>query len=282
VSTTRSTETPSEHQQRRLAQQKRNRRVARTAAIVVGVALVGSSLLQQSSGGYDAAPVLALLVVFFLSLGVLATILVTRGWRWPRMSAKLAGEVLESDRRAPVLYLRPFEADERKHWYAQRIAKAARSIGPVIAVGRPEENLPATPHIAREYLLDEEWHARVLELMRRAQLIVLHVGGSPGLAWEIEQAIGLGRPERLVVCLGPESVPRLGDSPRAGAAYQQFVAWFGHAFPKGLPRDPGASAFLTFTADWTPVPSHDLGRRPGPLAPGLRRLHESLTHVRVT
>src|SRR5690242_2371227 len=110
-----------EHQQRRRARQQRNRRIARVAGVGVGVALIGSSVLQKVAGGYGAASVLLLWLLLLLSVGCVTIILVTRGWNWQRMRARLAQEVRTSDRRPPVLYLRPFEVDERKHWYEKRI-----------------------------------------------------------------------------------------------------------------------------------------------------------------
>ena len=64
-----------------------------------------------------------------------------------RMRAKHADAVLEGDGRAPVLYLRPFEADNQLlranpglpflvNSYEQDLTRRLRKIGPVIAVGR--------------------------------------------------------------------------------------------------------------------------------------------------
>jgi hypothetical protein len=277
----RPSETSSEHSERRLAEQRRNRRVVRVVGPIIGSMSIASGLLQMTSGSDATASAMALWLILLLGVAVMFSLLVTRFWLWPRKRAKLAQEVLAADHRPPIVYLRPFEADRRKRWYEHRIARGVKALGPVVTVGRPEEKYPATPHIARRYLLDEEWRAHVLDLMRQAELVIVHVGTSAGLAWELEQAVGLGRPERLVVCLGPDAVPRLGGRRDAGAPYRQFNERFGRVFPKGLPQEPGRSAFLTFSSDWTPVPSIDLNGRGGHLNDHLHRMHRSLARVRL-
>jgi hypothetical protein len=106
-------------------------------------------------------------------------------------------EILPTARHTPVVYLRPFEVDRRNHWYEHRIVRALKKLGPVVTVGRPDEELPATPRMAHEYLLNQEWQHAILDLIGRAQLVVVHIGVSRGLAWELDQIRRQGRPKSL-------------------------------------------------------------------------------------
>ena len=62
---------------------------------------------------------------------------------------------------------------------------------------------------ARLYPRDDEWRATVSELMRRARLVVIRTGTTPGLQWEIEHAKRLVPPERLVFVSPPGRAPQL-------------------------------------------------------------------------
>src|ERR687891_1738659 len=124
--------------------------------------------------------------------------LVTRG---RRMRVSGAEHVLAEDVRAPIVYLRPFGADQAKianRWssrlrispreglettYEQRLARTLRKVAPFVAVGDPTERLPLVG-AARVYAADEEWQETVDELTDRAGVLLVHAGESEGLAWE--------------------------------------------------------------------------------------------------
>jgi len=112
-----------------------------------------------------------------------------------------------------VLYLRPFEDDQRqtamqehvlpgaaggvmgfvlsKRSAEEQIADALRPVGPLIAVGAPGERLPHVGAV-RMYLPkepNEGWQEPVRQLMRRSRLTVLTLGTSEGTMWELAQAL---------------------------------------------------------------------------------------------
>jgi len=151
-----------------------------------------------------------------------------------RLSAPKAAEVLEADRRAPVLLLRPFAEDDREPTQTfkppnsfryfipgstieERIVEVFASLGPVIAVGRPGELLPPVG-AARLYLGNDEWQPRVAELVKRARLVFLIVGATRGVRWEMEQLPLLTAPERVLLF-----VPGTTPAERA-QAYTAFRA----------------------------------------------------------
>ncbi len=76
-------------------------------------------------------------------------------------------------------------------------------VGPMVAIGKPGERLPELG-AARLYVDDESWKDTITALMRRAALVVIRAGNTTSLWWEVEQAMSLARPERVViVALGP-------------------------------------------------------------------------------
>ena len=239
-------------QRRRLDERQRTRlRNSGSAAVLYWITgtlvLLAGWVWAFVPGGFTFA-VIAALAGICLYLG-------TEGWsRWPRMAAPLASAVLSKDRRAPILYLRPFAADRRAAWYERRIALSLKGLGPVVAIGQPGEELPATQHIPREYVAGDQWQEHVINLISRAQLVVIQIGISEGLTWELTQVVRLVRPDQLLVCPGPKV--------RAGAdtelRYRQFREQLGPLFPKGLPNEPPEDAFIGFDPDWTPIPSRKL------------------------
>lgn len=274
--------------ERRLADQQRIRRRARTwwYGSVGGIGVVGS--LTGWVWPYYSPVVTAVPCILSCILWVRLNVVLGQGprhwwtWRgWAQMLTRLAPEVLSTDRRAPVLYLRPFEADRKGWWYEGRVARSVKRLGPVITVGQPGERLPATPYIAREYMAGDDWQARVVDLLGRAQLVIVQVGTSEGLAWELGQIVRLLRPDQLLVCLGPSRMPWLTGRGEATLRYEQFRGRFGPLFPKDLPAELPGSRFIAFGADWAPIPSHELNRNRSdhPLIGQLRRLHRRLGSI---
>jgi hypothetical protein len=115
------------------------------------------------------------------------------------------------DQRPPILFLRSFVDDELKPFEGLSQAYTLEEIvteqfwpfGPVIAIGRPGEPLPL-PGAARQYLLNQEWRSRVSELCGVAQMIVIVIGKSPGLRWELQQVISQGHASKLLL-VGPRA-----------------------------------------------------------------------------
>lgn len=224
--------------------------------------------------------------------------------RSKRYKALSAGEVIESDPRPPVIYLRSFKDDRRAsrqlylfrasnirmafHYFAawsevfhifdgaseeEVLAEVVNRVGPMIAIGRPGEKLPQLG-AARVYVENEEWQQRVHGFLDSASLVVLRLGETEGFWWEIEQSAKKLDPRRLVLL-----VPM---SPKKYAEFRDRAAEY---FPKGLP-DYHSSPFLRmfgarllgwvrgiiyFKTDWTPV-YVDLWRVKLPLKYKLRLL----------
>lgn len=122
-----------------------------------------------------------------------------------------------------VLYLRPFKKDisplrfirsnllrtlgdgiltKRPSLYTfeEDLADALVSVGKLIAVGSPrDKSLPLGA--TRMYVSQDRWKEEVRSLMERSRLVVLRLGVGQGIAWELEEARRLIKPERLVVLI---------------------------------------------------------------------------------
>jgi len=193
----------------------------------------------------------------------LSGVLIQRG---KRLRARGAVKVLVEDPRPPVLYLRSFRADQKTAEKVGRtlsvkgvdltiatteeeqIATVVGRVGPLVAIGRPDETLPLLG-AARMYVADDEWQARVLDIMHRAGIVLMRAGATEGFWWEVEQAVRDVPPERLLWLV-----------PFSNANYRTFAARANTVLPKPLPLEPGKlnrgvgslKAWIWFSPDWTP------------------------------
>jgi hypothetical protein len=180
-----------------------------------------------------------------------------------RLGAETADEILDSDKRPPILYLRAFDTDRSTLWYERRVRGALRKLGPLVAVGRPDDRRPLG-HASRAYPRSD-WKRFVLDLAKRAQLVVVRIGTAPNLCWELEQLVARESPEKLVLCLPKHplisyrALRALFDEARTPKGqYAAFKGRVEHLFPGGLPSEVGRSTFVTFASDWKPLPSANL------------------------
>ena len=117
--------------------------------------------------------------------------------------------VLADDVRPPVVFLRSFEDDEKlaylkadSSWYdfslESRLGDHFSSIGPFIAIGKPGDK---APHLgaARAAFSDEEWQGAVLGWMDQATLIVVMIGRTHWVEWELRRTIERGHPGKLII-----------------------------------------------------------------------------------
>jgi hypothetical protein len=98
----------------------------------------------------------------------------------------------------------------------EQIVAALREIGPVVAVGKPDEPLPEAGAI-RTYRPPDQWQDTVLEFMRRARFVFIVLGSGEGLVWELSQALRIVPPERLALVVFGELTPP--------ADYQRIRDW---------------------------------------------------------
>ncbi len=231
----------------------------------VGYGLFTAGSLAVSTAQRQGFEMQLAMQVLLLPCGLAALgagILILRHTR-PR-SARGAAQALLADGRRPVLYLRSFADDDTAarvddqapvniHSREEQLAGALGVFGPVIAVGRPGEPLPRLG-AARFYLPDDDWQPAVLRLMELSQLIVLRLGLSEGLWWEVEQARAT-QPARKLVLLALDGLSgvarRLDELLPAPTRLDEATA-----------GGPSTSAVITFDPEWTPH-VHPVGPVPG-------------------
>jgi hypothetical protein len=148
--------------------------------------------------------------------------------------------VLQRDERAPVLLLRSFGDDVirmPKPWWMLRLGRARTfeevlatelwRVGPVTAIGKPGERLPRVG-AAREYVTNELWKQRVAERVEEAQLVVMVIGTTEGLAWEVQHMLERGVAPKLLLAIPPRAAAarwevfrqHLGNFPESEALHE--------------------------------------------------------------
>ncbi|EST29083.1 hypothetical protein M878_21410 [Streptomyces roseochromogenus subsp. oscitans DS 12.976] len=237
------------------------RRPVFLAASGVGYGLFATGFFAVSMAereGYK-QPLVAQLLLLPCGLATLgAGLLILRRSR-PR-SVRSAAQALLADGRTPVLYLRSFADDATTaqvddgmpvnvHSREEQLAAALGAVGPVIAVGMPEEPLPRLG-AARFYLPRDDWQPVVLRLMELSRLIVLRLGLGDGLWWEVEQACAT-QPARKLVLMVPAGLPgvaeRLDEHLPTPARLDKTVAG-----GSPISSNSSISAVITFDPEWTP------------------------------
>lgn len=162
------------------------------------------------------------------------------------LSAKAA---LEGDRRPPIVYLRSFQADglfqpgtfflvndwlrtlsEKTAEYS--LSTALAPFGPVVAIGRPAEEIPEVG-AARIYVGDDHWRDLILDLLSEpGALAVIQAGATEGLRWELETVASKLRLEQILMFL-PFGLH--WSRSRRNTDYAAFRAWAADCSPAELP-----------------------------------------------
>src|SRR5205814_1123904 len=113
--------------------------------------------------------------------------------------------------------------------------------GPVVAIGRPEEEMPEVG-AARIYVGDDHWQDLIKDLLSdRGALAVFQAGGTKGLRWELETIAAMLQPEQILMFL-PFGLH--WSSYRRNAGYAGFQDWADSCFPAPLPDTLEASNFF--------------------------------------
>lgn len=186
-----------------------------------------------------------------------------------RMALERGRDVMELDSRPPVLFLRSFAEDgvneaPRSSWVIpglgltgrlmaeaiaaigtrteeERIEVLFAGLGPVIAAGFPGERVRHAG-AARLELGQDHWMEAIEDLIVRSRLVIVRVGESPGLEWEVQTVVARVEPSQCLLYLTYRE-----DRDELWARFCESVE--AH-FPGGLPNDVGRAVFLTFSKNW--------------------------------
>ncbi len=162
-----------------------------------------------------------------------------------RMSACDGRPIVLQNKHAPVLILRSFEDEalidprpfnQGQYRYEELLAGALKTIGPVITIGHPGDEIGYSG-AARLYVANSHWQQAVEYLMQRSAAVLIIVGQSEGLSWEIEQALVNIDRKRLLFFFPYVSKANLGAS-----RYENFKTLIARSFMLPATFDPLAEA----------------------------------------
>lgn len=206
----------------------------RGAAVIVGLGVAGSGLMIGVGAALLATAAGLVAMVHeqsltgmgqTLSFALLGSMIMTKS-RWPigfahRLLQPVVRARLEEDERRPIVLLRSFQDDSLKvrtpntqlvgletlagesySRFEEIIAWRAWRTGPVLAIGQPGTVLQPLG-AARDYFSDDEWQAAVDQRAADARAIVMVVGRSPGLVWEVRKILSEGHLAKTVFVLPP-------------------------------------------------------------------------------
>ena len=247
-----------------------------TQAIMFTVAPFAMVLFEMMKLAGILDPIAVAYLLLVILLGVISSLSpgLACWWIARRMTAPSVDESLARDPRPPVVFLRPFDDDGKQLegeglWYElrhslralfqkskeQRLEKILKKVGPLVAIGRPGEEL-AELGAARMYVSDADWQTVVEDFLKRAGLVVLQAGQSPGLKWEINKAVASVAPAQVLLFLPFRLVGRK----RREKMYQAFLSWAQSCFPSPFPEKLDRSFFISFQ-DSPPWEARPLMRR---------------------
>ena len=159
-------------------------------------------------------PPVPLTIIFAISAVILGTVISIVGLgsgprlrdRGRRLRAQDARLLIQKVGERPVLLLRSFEDEELvdprplnlfQQRYEETLSRALKQIGPVITIGRPGDDLGFSG-AARFYVSDENWQQAIRYLMMESAVVVIVVGRTGGLWWEIGTALECVLRKRLL------------------------------------------------------------------------------------
>ncbi|MGL5020210.1 MAG: hypothetical protein ACRDBP_18890 [Luteolibacter sp.] len=132
-----------------------------------------------------------------------------------RLEAPTLQELDEADPRPPVLLLRSFlddgfemESLESEHkntnviTFEELICCEVAGWGPVVAIGQSGEKMPQLG-AARAYFTNETWQGHALEMLDNSNVVLMVMGSTPSVGWELERILERGHMDKTIVILPP-------------------------------------------------------------------------------
>ena len=163
--------------------------------------------------------------------------------------------------RRPILFLRSFSTDSeelatggyfgKRKWSSEEIVCSVfEGVGPVVAMGIPSDRLLRVGAL-RFYANGRDWQPVVDELLRICSPIILRVGRTSGLLWELQRIASKGYLSKTVFMLIDEH-----GVPYGKREYEALCENFQKELGISLPRQAWDSSFIGFRLDGTPIVVH--------------------------
>ena len=139
----------------------------------------------------------------------------------------------------PMFWLRSHQAQ-----FEETLCEGLSYVGPVIAIGRPNEELPKLG-AARKYVADCAWKDEVVTMLDSCRFACLLIGSSEGVLWELQTLLKYGEQKVLLV---------LRQDNDGNKAWQDFAMEACKFWPSNIPRTlPDHTLGVFFCRDWQPV-----------------------------
>jgi hypothetical protein len=212
----------------------------RVAARVLGAVTAGLALWlfvlfikQPVSEAYESAVEVVPALVLMSAAAYFVRALGRRGRQHAALDANAA---LLNDRRRPILYLRSFQDDpylmdhewdsvmRTRYGRAERLrrpspiatmftgggrleeglARVVAPIGPLVAIGAPDEPLPQLG-ASRAYFTNDTWQSAIIDWVDTAQLIIKVAGPTQWIRWEFDTILDRNAWPKLLVLMPPST-----------------------------------------------------------------------------
>jgi len=191
------------------------------------------TMVHQLFEGVGRGETAAIGVVCLFSVGLLVLAVAIHAALFPhhtllnlmRRWARDARAALGADARRPILLLRSFTDDalgtpQHPSDLAATVEGAigwpALGRGPLIAIGMPGEAAPSG-RAYRTYLEDAEWQMAVLGWTEQSRLVIVILGRTAGVRWELERLRDENRLEKTLI---PAADQRGGPRGAMGATFR--------------------------------------------------------------
>lgn len=231
---------------------------------------LATALFAKSGLAGSNIPDLAYVAIF---VGVLVVTLFLFGAA-ERFFVPSVRDALAGDTRPPVVYLRAFGEDKELVYdetvtnegivvadkaKAEDFLLSLNAIGPLVSIAEPTRRARLGMHplgTYRDFVGPGDWKARVQELLDQAGMVVLAIGDSPGIEWEIAQARERVGPESLLLYLPPRparAFTRKGRAEKERAVYDAFKPLVERHFDLEMPPFSKAIHIIGFDNAGKPV-----------------------------
>lgn len=213
-----------------------------------------------------------IMLYFFLSWVIPKTIKSFRKMRRYGLDPVMA----LTDERPPVLFLRTFLADAEDNserldqkTSEELLVQVLGRVGPVIAVGNPEEGEGGLPILgAKRIYLDKEWKQNVLKLCVVSNVVVIDAAITRGVLWEMQNVRNVVEPRRLLISFFSKQeasdfskkkssdylIDTASNQEGFERFYQKFSASFAEVFGQPLPDYNSDTFLICFDDNWKPYP----------------------------
>ena len=128
----------------------------------------------------------------------------------------------------------------KDHTYEVKLVSIFSRLGPVIAIGKPNEALPELGAF-REYIPESKWREHIIRRMEISQLHIFILGDSSGLREEITMSFNIFNKKEKLICF-----PSHYNTIERQQQYEQVINLIGDSFDMPKLSDPDRLTAIVF------------------------------------